>query len=81
MSNICRALRNGWETFDGGAATEVKRCRLTRVDRARLQRLKPKHAEPLSNFGFNLNLRRYTEASVTEKAEWDAFDDMDWGDM
>jgi len=21
------------------------------------------------------------EASVTEKAEWNAFDDMDWGDL
>ena len=42
---------------------KVGRIRLTPccsgVDRARSQRLKPKSAEPLSNFASNFNLRRY----------------------
>ena len=33
-----------------------------RVDRAWFQRWKPKYDEPLSNFAFNFNLRRYTAA-------------------
>ena len=33
---------------------------MTRVDRAWFQRLQLKHDEPLSNFAFNFNKRRYS---------------------
>ena len=50
---------------------EVGRCRLkrveTRVESAWFQRLKLGYDEPLSNFAFILNLRRYTAGCMVEE--------------
>jgi elongation factor 3 len=35
------------------------------ADHAWFQRLKLKHSEPLSNFAFNFNLRRYAKMAAT----------------
>jgi len=52
-------------------STAVGRCRLkrveTRVESAWFQRLKLGYDEPLSNFAFILNLRRYTAGCMVEE--------------
>jgi Lon-like ATP-dependent protease len=51
--------------YDEALISEVGRCRLTvsnpSRERAWFHRLKLKYDEPLCNFAFNFNLRRYTE--------------------
>jgi hypothetical protein len=39
----------------------------TRVERALFQRLKLEYDEPLSNFAFNFNVRRYTKVAFPAK--------------
>jgi hypothetical protein len=55
----------------------VRRCRLTpvesRVETDWFQCLKPKYDDPLSNFAFNFNLRRYS-VDDAEGAGCDAAD-------